>query len=211
MTPETAAAALVNATVEMHDAGIPLMRRILPDTADITLWDHYPPNDQVSKKTGARFFYHCHPPEERGANEHGHFHLFLSKSAMVDPDAFALQPVNNEIVRVDVVHIAALSISADGLPTALFTVNRWVTDEWLFPHTAIAQALPKFDLSDAGGDALVNIWLTALVHVSAPTILGLLEARDIALARANWAGEDRALEILSHTPIDIQSLVAPYL
>ena len=105
------------------------------------------------------------------------------------------------------VHIAALSISPAGLPLSLFTVNRWVTNEWLYPHGEIMSALAGFDLADAPGDPLVNRWLTAMVHLCAPLIDSLLAERDAALAAAGWDGENCALEILSTTTVDLQGLV----
>ncbi len=207
LTPAQAAGMLTASTIAMHQAGVPLMRRILPSGEDIAQWAHYPPDDCISPQSGARYFYHCHPPEERGDGEHGHFHLFLGKSTMPAPDAFILRPADDASARADVVHVAGLSITPQGLPVALFTVNRWVTDEWLFAAADILDALVGFDLRDAPGDALVNVWLTAIVHTARPILSGLLAERDAALRHAAWDGENRALEILSHQAIDIDQLV----
>ncbi len=214
MSPRQAAYALVEATVAMHETGVPLMRRVLPPTdTETELWEHYPENDAVSPNAGSRYFYHCHPVEERGADEHGHFHLFMAKTAMPKPRSVAIAPIGRKARAQTprVVHIAALSISPVGLPVALFTVNRWVTNEWLYPHNQIKAALDGFDLSGAGGDTLVNKWLTAFVHLAKPIINDLLIKRDAVLAAGGWDGENRALEILSTAPIDVQSLVEPHM
>ena len=211
MSPKQAAQILVEATIVMHQSGVPLMRRVVPDSADadITLWEHYPENDAVSPHTQSRYFYHCHPVEERGADEHGHFHLFLPKSAMPHPRRARLGPIGRRArsQKPQVVHIAALSITPAGLPLSLFTVNRWVTNEWLYPHGDIMSALAGFDLADAPGDPLVNRWLTAMVHLCAPLIDSLLAERDAKLAAHGWDGEDHAFEILSSATVDIQELV----
>lgn len=186
------------------------MRRVLPSEVEATLWDHYPEHDAVSPHNGSRYFYHCHPVEERGAGEHGHFHLFLPKHAMAQPNTAKCVPPDIEADRADVVHLAALSISPAGLPLSIFTVNRWVCDEWLFTRSDIMDVIGNFDLTDAPGDPLVNAWLTAMVHLARPVIDQLLTERDAKLAAANWDGEARALEVISTAPIDLQALVDPY-
>ena len=214
MSPKQAAYELIEATVAMHESGVPLMRRVLPPTdTDTELWEHYPENDAVSPHAGSRYFYHCHPVEERGADEHGHFHMFMAKTAMSKPRSVAIAPIGNKAraQTPKVVHIAALSVNPAGLPIALFTVNRWVTNEWLYPHDQIMAAIDKFDLSGAQCDALVNKWLTGFVHLARPIISELLIKRDAALAAAGWDGENRALEILSTTTVDLQGLVETHI
>lgn len=199
-----AAQELVAATIDMAASGRPLMRRVVPETG-YRVWDHYPADDAVDLATGSRWFYHAHPPEERGENEHGHFHLFLDREAFGDLPALAA-PVSPG--DAGVVHVAALAIDTAGLPTHLFTVNRWVTDEWLFGATDILERLPDFDLSDANGDALVNRWLTAAVAIFKPEIAAILAERDRRIAGAAPPFfEDRNQEILSSIPIDLERCV----
>jgi hypothetical protein len=208
MPPRAAADQLIAATVAMHDEGIPLMRRILPE-GEIRLWDHYPEFDRVSPASGARYFYHCHPVEERGDGEHGHFHLFLGKWAMPKGAKPAIAPPRPRKRSVpQVVHLAGLSVDQSGLPIGLFTTNQWVTGEWLYPADMLVTALPRFDLSDADGDPLVNRWLTAVVHLLSKQITALLEERDQLLARQGWDGEDRGVEITSFAPIDLDEIIA---
>jgi hypothetical protein len=204
-----AADLLIDATIAMHSSGKPLMRRVIPADEDVKLWDHYPADDAISPRTRARYFYHCHPPAERGIDEHGHFHLFVPKTAIKKPARMRplSSPVDLTGPRADVVHLAALSISAEGLPVELFTVNRWVTDEWLYGADDIMAILPRFDLTGAGGDELVNQWLTAIVTLAQPMIEQLLRERDDLLRAAGWPGEDRSIEITSRAPLDLQSLV----
>jgi hypothetical protein len=208
MTRDDAINLLITSTISMAQDGKPLMRRILPE-GEIALWDHYPEYDRVSPVSGARYFYHCHPVEERGAGEHGHFHLFLARTAMPKGAKYRLAPPRHARKGVPaVVHIAALSIDTAGLPIGLFTVNQWVTNEWLYPASAINDAITAFDLRDADGDPLVNQWLTALVQLARPNISALLDERDAVLAANNWDGRDEALEILSSRQIDIDALIA---
>lgn len=202
-----AAAKLITATVAMAESGVPLMLRVVPDSG-YRVWDHYPRDDAVDAGTGARWFYHAHPPEERDAGEHGHFHLFLDRDAFdgLQPRA---KPLDSQGPDAGVVHIAALSIDLNGLPTKLFTVNRWVTDEWMYDARSILDRLGMFDLSEASeGDDLVNRWLTAAVATFVPEIERVLTARDRALnAVSDDFFEDRSAEILSSVDIDLQHCV----
>ena len=209
MTPAEATQKLIAATVAMHDAGVPLMYRVLPHDAEPVLWDHYPEQDKVDAGSGARWFYHCHPPEERTNGEHGHFHLFLPLSAMPDRKACLIAPERKKAKGPpNVVHIAALSVSPDGVPVAWFTINRWVTDEWLFPAKAIIAALDTWTFS---GEDLVDQWLCAMVGLCRPILADLLEERDAKLAASGFAGNDESLEIMSHAAFDLQAVVEPYL
>jgi len=159
----------------------------------------------IDAATGARWFYHAHPPEERDAGEHGHFHLFLDRTAFPPLSALAA-PQAPTPGDAEVVHILALSIDLQGLPTRLFSVNRWVTDEWLHAAPMILERLHLFDVTTAGaGDPLVNRWLTAALAAFAPEVEGALAQRDAAIAGARPTFfEDRALEILSEAPVDLQ-------
>lgn len=206
MSPHQAATTLNHATIAMFASGAPLMRRIVPAGAPMRLWDHYPPQDSVCQRSGARFFYHSHPGENAVAGEHGHLHLFLPRTAMPE-GALPLIAPDRAPGPGDFVHLAGLSIDHHGLPIALFTSNRWATDEWLYPAAAIIAALPQFSLSHAPGDPLVNRWIGAAVALCAPIIAGLLIERDRVLLARDPAGEDRRLAVVSQAPLDLQALL----
>lgn len=197
---------LVETTLIMHGRGTPLMRLVLPSDDEPEQWAHYPPDDAISPVSGCRYFYHCHPPEERGDREHGHFHLFLPLSLFPEGGWKAAPPDDGE-KRAKVVHTVALSVDMNGVPIRLFTTNRWVTDEWLYPTEAIAAVMHRFDLTGADGDPLVNQWLTAFVALAREPISALLLERDAKLADLGWTGEDRSIEIISSSAVDLQSLI----
>jgi hypothetical protein len=200
---------LMTSTAAMFAAGRPLMSRLLPDDAAVELWQHYPPDDVINGSAGSRYFYHCHPPAERGEGEHGHFHLFLDKSALpaeVEP-LIAPPATGSDEPRADVVHIGALAISTDGLPICWFTTNRWVTDEWVYPAEAVIAQMERFDLRGPDGDPLVNDWLTAIVGLSRGDLADLLRQRDRVLAERDMTGEDRNVEITSAMPISFEQLL----
>lgn len=199
---------LLSSTQSMFAEGKRLMQRVLPQEAPIEVWHHYPAGDVVFGEAGSRYFYHCHPPGERAEGEHGHFHLFLAQSAM-PAEAQPLRPMPStspQEPRADVVHIAALAISTDGLPISWFTTNRWVTDEWLYPGDVVAQVLDRFDMRGADGDPSVNDWLTAMVALSRDILAALLMQRDAVLEQRDLTGEDRAVEITSLTHISLDQL-----
>ena len=200
---------LLSSTQIMFAEGTPLMSRLVPVQAPVEVWQHYPADDVVNGEFGSRYFYHCHPPGKRLDGEHGHFHLFLAKSAMPTGSEPLRKPLDidpNE-QRADVVHIAALSISIDGLPLAWFTTNRWVTDEWLYPAQVVTACLARFDLRGECGDPLVNDWLTAMVALSHTKLTALLGQRDRVLEVRDRTGEDRAIEVASFDPINIKRLL----
>lgn len=201
---------LIDATVTLAESGLPLMRRIVPDDADHEVWRRYPADDAVDPRSGARWFYHAHPPEEREADEHGHFHLFLDRRLFRRGPRAIAGPLDPGADRADVVHLAALSIDLRGIPTRVFTVNRWVTDEWLYPAAAILKQLTRYDLSHAPGDPLVNRWLTAAVASLEPEIRAAVLARDEVVGdrkKTDPLFENRTVEVITAADIDLNRVV----
>ncbi len=205
------AQALIGATIRLAEAGVPLMTRVAPEGGAFVVWDHYPPDDAVDRLSGCRWFYHAHPPGERENGEHGHFHLFFDRKLLTRARVRPLaSPPGGRSSGADVVHLIAISIDMNGLPMRLFTVNRWVTDEWLHAGPAIIRLLPRFDLAHATGDTLVNAWLTAAVAFFRPEIADAIRTRDAAIE--GWSErddpfEDRGREVLSAIDIDINAAV----
>lgn len=70
-------------------------------------YTHYPKDGGIKDdKTGYQLFFHAHRK-----NEYGHFHTFAT----------------NE--KGDLIHLILISMSEDGKPIGLATVNRWVTGD----------------------------------------------------------------------------------
>ncbi len=199
---------LWQATVAIHRSGIPLMSRILPEDGKAKAWQRYPPHDVVNGAWQARWFYHSHNPDDRTGQEHGHFHFFLGRQAFSRKIRPLVVPPHSRKPRPSIVHIAALSIDFDGLPTGWFVTNRWVTDEWLYPAAAITGKIAQIGFSGADGDPLVNDWLGAILRASHGTIAALLAERDCVLAKSDPAGENRTIEIVAQAPIDLDSLLS---
>jgi hypothetical protein len=180
-----AAEALISATLAVAEAGKPLMLRVVPADGDFLAWDHYPAEDAVDARSGARWFYHAHGPGERDAGEHGHFHLFLDRKSFSDVRLEPLAgPPGGASSGADIVHLIAIAIDLDGLPTRIFTVNRWVTDEWLYAAGEIQEKLGSFDLSSATGDASgERLAYRRGSRSSGPEIETALQLRDAEIAR----------------------------
>ena len=178
------------------------IERVLPTPpATYTQWSHYPEGDAVDPDSRARWFYHAHPPEERGPGEHGHFHLFLPLAAF-DGLAPLAEPAKEGAAKV--VHVAALCFDTDGLPTHWIATNQWVTEEYLYPAEAIVERLGALDLSRAGeakGIAYVGRWLTCALAATRGDVVDLLHRRDAALAETD--PRDRQAEILASAPFRV--------
>ena len=178
-------------------------------------WEHYPADDVIDRETGYQYFYHCHAPASRtGGPEHGHFHVFARLDAgrhrldeRSEADFLALLGAGAR-PRHALAHLLAVALTPKGVPSALFTVNQWVTGDRVLSARAAVRALAGFEMRSAG-DPLVNRWLAALIGLFRPQIGRLLAARDrrlLAAARARRREpllEDRAIEVLSSVAIDV--------
>lgn len=208
MNRSEASTLFIESTQAMFASGEPLMQRVIGNAdGEAKSWSHYPESDVVNGPLSARWFYHCHAPEERGENEHGHFHLFVGKPALPAEVTPIMPAPPIEQKRADVVHVAALSIDYNGLPTDWFTVNRWVTDEWLYPAGSITDLLGQIDYRGPSGDPLINDWLTALVALQQDPIARILKERDAAILRDSIGPEYRGAEVLSSTPLNLETLL----
>lgn len=166
--------------------GQSLATAALAGARDFVRWAHHPREDAVDAVHASRFYYHAHDADEMMAQEHGHFHVFVTA-----PDAGA-----NGLA-----HLVGISMDAQGLPLRLFTTNGWVTGEAWTPAEALREALLGFRLVQTGRLAPVARWITAMVQFYAPVIEDLLRARDAQLqshpAGIAQAWQDRAWHITS--------------
>lgn len=161
--------------------------------------DHYPPHDAVDYRSGSQFYYHSH---RHGRREHGHLHLFFHATASGRRRSFrGSQPTWS---RSAPSHLFAISLDPRGLPVALFTVNRWVTEGYWFNSETTLDFVDRFSVHVRGHRAS-SAWLRAFVQFYRPLIKALLIARDRRLARHGSlarALDDRRLEVLSSSRLD---------
>ncbi len=181
-------------------------------------WAHYPEDDVIDRASGYQYFYHSHAPEDReNSAEHGHFHLFARlDGAQHGIDAAAeqafLQGIAADAATGNTAHLLCISLNARGVPTSLFTVNRWVTGDQFLSGAATLALLRGFTLQTEA-HALVNRWLKALLQLFWPQIETLLQQRDQALLRLIAEGKAQPLfdnpmvEVLSECAIDIDQQI----
>jgi hypothetical protein len=215
----------------LEAAGDSVVSEALGSAAGFYEWRHYPEGDVYDPRTHAQYYYHAHPPGERAANEHGHFHAFLRPRSMpagvrplmlpelAIPDAPAqphgpvLPPARQPNQGEDndkLSHLVAISMDARGVPIRLFTTNRWVTGETWYGAEDVVRMLDRFAVEISGPSRPLNDWITAMFALFRPQMRALLADRDAAIM--NWRRrhrgkihvfEDRRLEVTSATDIDI--------
>ncbi|KAF3996525.1 DUF6969 family protein [Glaciimonas immobilis] len=214
-----AAEALLASYVDLSSNRSHLLAEILDDSTP-RQWAHYPEDDVVDHTSGYQFFYHSHSPDDRDpAIEHGHFHVFARLDVhghtigLGTEEAF-LSDLNAEpLAEARTISLLCVSLSAKGLPNALFSVNRWVTGDHLLSAATTLRLIPGFTVQVAHYRRVSN-WLAALLALFWPQIEHLLIERDRVLLGLG-AGridtgllEDESVEVLSSVPIDIDQQIA---
>jgi hypothetical protein len=168
--------------------------------------DHYPKGDVYDNLSHSQYYYHAHRSSH---DEHGHFHLF---QRLPDTEMPADASETESDTHNAAVHLIAVSMNKWGLPTELFTVNRWVTgDNWI-PATSVIALLERFSIKHAYPNWAVNRYLTAMLTCYRHQIMSLVRQRDQILnahmdARSltlQQALEDRTLEVVTSMTIDLE-------
>lgn len=206
-----AAQTVIETITRMAQEQRPLMLRVVPEEG-ATFWTHYPENDARDKICKARWYYHVHKTGQRDPDEHGHFHLFLHRTQLPDGLEPKVWPPQREEARAHVTHLIGLSINTIGIPRAWFTVNRYVTNEFLYPAEVMIEHLPDFNVDHTAEDDLVNRFVTAMVALYREEIADLLHQRDARHAElvaecgeAAAYEKDSQVEVLSQIPIDLDA------
>ena len=203
---------ILECTRVLHKAGANVVGEILKGQGKFYEWNHYPEGDVHDSETHSQYYYHAHRGE---AGEHGHFHTFLRQPGMppgVKPapyDGDEAWPQGKDALS----HLVAISMDAHGAPTELFTTNRWVTGEAWYSARDVCAMLDRFLVDHAYPSWPTNRWLSAMVRLYHPQIVGLIEARDEAVAKWRDAHperdvyEDRELEITSALEIAVEERI----
>lgn len=182
--------------------------------APLLQWERLPADDAVDAAGCYQWFYHCHAPEDRPAGpEHGHIHLFARqafwKNLPVTSDDRGFRKLyGNPNGGASTRHLIAIGIDPKGLPISIFTVNSWVTGDLMLGADATARALAEMELDTGHPD--IDRMIVSLAHVCGEDIRLLLAQRDKTLKTRDPGDvlEDRTIEILSETVIDIDEHIA---
>lgn len=162
-------------------------------------FEHYPKDDVVDLRTGSQFYYHAH---RHAGHDHGHLHLFWHATA--SGRRRHARGARLRWLRSEPTHLLAISLDDRGLPVALFTVNRWVTQGHWFDAAATLRMVDRFrprvpDHEHSGE------WLTGFLRMYRPVIGELLARRDSRLGPASdWPRSlaNHRLEVLSAVHLD---------
>jgi hypothetical protein len=205
----TAAAVVLDTQRLFAKTGDNVVGEVLRGQGEFVEWNHYPDGDVYDPHTHAQYYYHAHPPEGRPLREHGHFHLFLRPKGMpagIRPFAGQELPSgDNDALS----HLVAIAMDRYGAPIRLFTTNRWVTGDIWYRADDVIRMLDAFEVEVVRPNLAVNRWLTAMVRLFYPQIVGLLHVRDQAVKEWRLSHtdtdvfEDRRLETTSIIDIDV--------
>ncbi len=199
---------------EATEIGYHVLANVLASSGEepFSQWQHYPPGDIQDSDSGSIWFYHAHSEDEiaRPWNEHGHFHLFRYTEKL-RPDAAALAlPAEINEEKGGLCHLVAVSFDPNGLPVRIFTTNRWVSGEWMYPAKDVIPLLDEYAM--VGKDyELTSRWLCALLKLYRPQIEWALHERDRKIAELGANNpdfaEDKAIEVLSAVEFDLAAQI----
>ena len=175
--------------------------------------NHYPKGDVYDRETHSQYYYHAH---RKDSGEHGHFHTFVRFKGM--PEGMEPVPYEGKAKRPEgtdaLSHLIAISMTGPGFPMALFTTNRWVTDETFYTAEDVITLLDLFKMDHTYPCLATNLWITSFIRLFRPQIEALLRERDRAIERRRKkypdtdVFEDREFEITSITTVDVDKQIA---
>jgi len=188
-----AAVQLTRQMVRLAQAGRTILGELADPVSAPQVWQHLPEGDAHDRRTGFRYYYHCHAGHGARPEEHGHFHVFADAAT-----------------AGEVTHLVAIGVDAYGRPLRLFTTNRWITDECWQPADKILQRVDTFVMRAPQALRRVHAWLQALLQVFRPQLRWLLRARDRRLRALRGERslaavfDDRRVTILSQSDVSLE-------
>lgn len=152
-------------------------------------YTHYPYDGGITDtNTGCRIFFHAHRE-----NEYGHFHTFVTDD------------------QGDLVHLVLISMSENGEPFGISTVNRWVTDDKYVKADVLKEYLKSFQMETSlFKEKRIVEFVKLILKAYEKEISELFDERDEWVKNYinnNYREpfEDRDYEILSERKIDLYS------
>lgn len=162
---------------------------LVRDGQPLLPWRLYPGESGIfDRPSGYQFYYHSHGAD----HEAGHFHtvrLFSDHTA----------------------HLVAISMTPDGWPQALFTLNLWAIGDAYESAGNLRRYVRRFHLGERVGPSPLVRFVNLIFQLFGPEIERLQEEKIATLAahRAAHPGhdvfEDRSLEVLSRVEVDVRA------
>lgn len=176
--------------------------------------DHYPKGDRIDNDTGAQYFYHCHR-ENYETEEHGHFHCFLRYKHI--PKQIRPRALTDWDKNIDnpMTHIVAIAMNRYGQPIRLFSVNRWISYEVWYDAKHTLSFIKQFKMTKQDNLywQVVDRWVEGMLHLFAPQIQWINNARDMTISHYKTVYpdsniyEDHRLDLLSEIPINLNKQI----
>lgn len=188
------------------------VRDLMPGTdKSFVRYEHYPVGDVDNPVRGYAWYYHAHDPSEaRPWSEHGHFHCYAYTELLPDDASPIALPAEPDFAGGGLCHLVGLCVDLDGLPTRLFTINRWASDEWMYAAEDVIPLIDGFSIDGNAVYALTSRWLGAMLRILQPQIAWLLYERDRVLAARRAIdplgfSEDQSIDVTSTLAFDLDA------
>jgi hypothetical protein len=188
----------MNAAFELRDLLEDLERNgtnvidMVRDGQPLVPWRLYPEDSGIfDRRTRCQFYYHSHGLD----TEAGHFHTV-------------------RLFTDHTVHVIAISMTTDGWPQALFTLNLWAIGDASETAGNLRRYVRDFHLAEQVGPPPLVRFVNLIFQAFGPQIEQLQEQKIETLSRYRGAHpdhdifEDRSLEILSRIAIDVRAPAA---
>jgi len=185
MTP---AVELRNLLQELERQGTSVIDLVRGDKP-VQPWRLYPGESGIfDRRTHYQFYYHSHGSD----HEAGHFHTV-------------------RLFADHTVHLVAISMTPDGWPQALFTVNLWAIGDVYESAANLRRYVRSFRLAEQVGPPVLVRFVNLVFRAFGTEIERLQEEKIETLAAYRAAHpaqnifEDRSLEILSRVAVDVRA------
>jgi hypothetical protein len=162
---------------------------LVRDGQPLVPWRLYPGDSGVfDRRTCCQFYYHSHGDDAAA----GHFHTV-------------------HLFADHTVHLVAISMTPDGWPQALFTLNLWAIGDADESAAVLRRYVRRFHLGEQVGPPALVRFINLIFKAFGTEIEQLQEEKIAALARRRAEHpdhdvyEDRSLEILSRVEIDARA------
>lgn len=186
----------------LAQTGDNIVGELLPAAGTFYEFDHCPPGDIFDHESHCQYYYHAHRE-----GEHGHFHIFMRQEGMPKDCRPARQSKAEYLAKGKdkVCHLVAISMDSMGIPSRLFTTNRWVTAENWYPAKDVLAMIEHFEIGHAKPSWVVNRWITAMLRLFRPQIAELLKLRDAAVAK--WKRERPGEDVFEDRQFVLPSMI----